>query len=1139
MAVLTFSVVVCALIWVMDALRGQRLALEGEKQALADKDRLLRSETGLKEQLQKDKRTLEETVEQRNEAYTKADKDRQLAVNASTEAETARRAEEYKAYVAGIAAAAAKIDEGAFDVARQVLDDCAPELRNWEWGRLRHLCHLYHRRIDVEASAPLDGVALSPDGSRVAVASWDRHAWVREFATGRVLAAFEHGALYVHAVAWSPDGRYLATGSSDPHGYLQLWDVDAAVAGRETEPLRLAGHTEPVVSVRFSPDGRWLLSTSYDKRARLWDVAEPRHPREAFVFAAHDWWVWDGAFAPGFNPEDAQADNRIVTVDQDGRAIVWKLRASTRPDAPANAVEFGQDRIFEEHDGPIYSVDFARVDGVAWVATGGLDGRVLLWRPEDLPAYGVETVFNRDRAKLVRYREFTGHTDAVQSVAFSKDATMLVSGGRDNALWIWPVLDEGRRMRLSGHFNEVREAQFTDDGQQVVSVGRDEQILVWSTTESEGLRVLQERRLQGHGDAVLSAQFSPNGAQVVTASRDRTARVWDASSAALLAELREGHEFLVANAVFFPGSQRLATAAADNSVRLWDLTRGTETLRLTDTGFSGVLGLSRDGARLVTGGPVNTARLWQLDRAAREPDYAPRTLETHQARVMAAACSPVADVAATADANGLIALWDISNGQLLWSHRNHNQRVNALCFMPDGSQLLAASSDHTVGRIDVATGELTGRLIIGAPATAVAVTADSTRIVTVNDLPIRNELAASRLAEWDPDNAAAPRAAVDLPFRVHSLALTPDGRRALAACSDATVRFLPLGSNRFDPAAAPEIGMLGAGGNALAAAALSPDATRLVTLSGADVRLFDAAIRDAGPDDARMTLRPHGAVASARFSPTGDAVVTGSWDRSARIWDVRTQAATLNMEELHKGYINSAAYSPDGTKLLTAGEDGTARVWNLMAEHGNAGREPVHVLRHSGSVNAAVFSPEGRRILTVSSDRTARLWDAENGALLGAPFQVPDWRWPILCAAFSSDGTRCIIGGEDNEACVWDAESRNVVARLVGHTAAVTSVALSNDDTRAFTASRDRTAKAWDVSEKGLEYSAGSGVRDLLTLTGHQGELTSIAFDPHHSRLLTGSRDGSAILWIADPWVTAGAASVPPATAGTEPARRK
>ena len=211
--------------------------------------------------------------EQRQIAETqrsRAENQRQIAVNERTRAEIeeakaieAKQAEEYEAYIARIGLANAKIDENAFDRAESLLDDCNPELTNWEWGRLSYLCNL--SKDTWQLGGPVEAVAYSPTGKHFASGDLNGKATIWDAQSGEPLHTFDAGQ-YVHGVAFDPTGERLAVGSSDSK--IRIYRV---VDGELLSTLD--GHTDAVLSVRFSDDGTQLLSAGYDNTARLWDLA--------------------------------------------------------------------------------------------------------------------------------------------------------------------------------------------------------------------------------------------------------------------------------------------------------------------------------------------------------------------------------------------------------------------------------------------------------------------------------------------------------------------------------------------------------------------------------------------------------------------------------------------------------------------------------------------------------------------------------------------------------------------------------------------------------------------------------------------------------------------------------------------------
>jgi serine/threonine protein kinase len=303
-----------------------------------------------------------------------AEQQKEIAVQQRSLAEQAKQAEEYQAYVARIGLAAAKIHDNAFGFAKDLLDQCKPELRNWEWGRLKHLCEL--DAVSYRAAGPVQAVAYSPDGQHFASGDLGGQIVIRDAQTGQVQFSDKHGQ-YVQAIAYSPDGRLLATGSSD-----HLIRIVDTTSGQLRQTLK--GHADGVLSIAFSYDGRELLSGSYDNTARLWDIASGK---ELQTFKGHSWWVWSARFSPD--------GNRIVTASQDGKVIVWtkgnggarktegQERASEpQASAPSTDSQYTELTQFTGHDGAVYAAAFSP-DGKL-VATGGYDKLVMIWNPDEV-----------------------------------------------------------------------------------------------------------------------------------------------------------------------------------------------------------------------------------------------------------------------------------------------------------------------------------------------------------------------------------------------------------------------------------------------------------------------------------------------------------------------------------------------------------------------------------------------------------------------------------------------------------------------------------------------------------------------------------------------------------------------------------
>ncbi|UYN96342.1 MAG: PD40 domain-containing protein [Enhydrobacter sp.] len=335
--------------------------------------------------------------------------------------------------------------------------------------------------------------------------------------------------------------------------------------------------------------------------------------------------------------------------------------------------------------------------------------------------------------------------------------------------------------------------------------------------------------------------------------------------------------------------------------------------------------------------------------------------------------------------------------------------------------------------------------------------------------------------------------------------------------------------------------ILGRADAPLLASAVSPDGTWLAVSSGRDVHLWsisgkaeslvlrghaDDVLAIAFAADGRTIVtaggkqallwqardgRLLGALGGHRqnirdvaVSPDGRRVLTGSFDGTARLWDVETRRLVLTLDG-HGGLpVNIVRFAVDGRSAFTAGFDGTLRRWTLadgaeralMKGH-EQGDGPHFVL-----ITSLALSPDGKHVLTTGFDRTARVWEAETGRQLRV---LEGHESAVFSAAFSPDGRHVVAASQDGTARLWDLEGDETTV-LEGHDGSVQSVAFSPDGTMIGTASADRTARLWD--RRGTS---------LATLGGHELDVSWIAFVPEARRVITSSRDGTARIWRQTP----------------------
>jgi WD40 repeat protein len=237
--------------------------------------------------------------------------------------------------------------------------------------------------------------------------------------------------------------------------------------------------------------------------------------------------------------------------------------------------------------------------------------------------------------------------------------------------------------------------------------------------------------------------------------------------------------------------------------------------------------------------------------------------------------------------------------------------------------------------------------------------------------------------------------------------------------------------------------------NWVSAVACTPDG-RCALSASADgtLKLWDVA-------DGRClrTLQGHAEwVTSACLSGDGRRALSGGADRTVRVWDAET-GDCLQAFEGHKTWVLAVALTADGQQALSAGGDGVLNWWEV-----SSGRCLRSIPAHVGSVLAVSVSADGSHALTGGRDATLKLWEMATGNCLQKFAGHTD---KVHAVTLSADGRLALSGSADRTVRLWAVATGECLLVFDGHLGAVTSVALSRDGRLALSGSEDRTVKFW------------------------------------------------------------------------------
>ena len=272
-------------------------------------------------------------------------------------------------------------------------------------------------------------------------------------------------------------------------------------------------------------------------------------------------------------------------------------------------------------------------------------------------------------------RTLKGHSNWVDSVAYSPDGQTVASGSNDKTIKLWNVNTGNLLQTFEGHSKWVNSVAYSPDGQTLASgsndnsVGEvlasgsfDDTIKLWNVKTGKLLQTLE-----GNSHSVNSVAYSPDGQT-----------------------LASGGSISYQELIRLKYSPDLASGSYDQSIKLWDVKTGKllQTLK-DDSGSVKSVAYSPDGQTLASGS--STIKLWDV-----KTGKLLQTLEGHSSSVKSVAYSPDGQTLASGSWDNTIKLWNVKTGNLLQTLEGHSISVNSVAYSPDGQTLASGSGDDTI-----------------------------------------------------------------------------------------------------------------------------------------------------------------------------------------------------------------------------------------------------------------------------------------------------------------------------------------------------------------------------------------------------------------------------------------------------------
>ena len=758
-----------------------------------------------------------------------------------------------------------------------------------------------------------------------------------------------------------------------PEALQNLHDVAAAFGGSG-----YFGHDDQIRDSEVSGDGRWLLTGSKDRSARLWNLTAADPLKESIKLTGHEGAIHCVALPAG---------NRwAVTAGEDADVVVWDLSANDINDSPI---------VLKGHELPVTCLAVSS-DG-RWLATSGIDADIRLW---DLSSDNIATSMQL----------LSGHEDTVNQLCFARSGEQLFSGCEDGAIAVWPILssDSPNTARTEAisplyesnkHSSGILKLAISDSGDWFVSGDAKGSVFAWDLRDDKFSRTYP---LSGHRRAVSEIAFAHDSTtpeatskeiKLATAGTDGNVIVWNLAETGpeRLDEFQD-HDGPVNDLIWNGDGSILATCGDDRTViiRKWDLllgnSDGSSSMLKLLAHEDAVRTLSVANERLIGGALDGAVQFWDLNRE--EPGMAPVVLRKHQRTIREVSTSPDGQylLALSSDRDRTLSLW----------HRDAEASFTPIDVGVDKT----ASGDSDFRAAAVAWSPTSKvAAIVGSGNTLVLVTVSGNEVKAV---PVKLP-----------------------PVEINAIAFSPDGSKLAMTGSQGLIQELDVDALTKDSTLKME--MHSAGNSDFVTIAANPteaqfasgseDGGVVIWGSGTSWKLMPGSHRDAVND--------------IRFSPNGKLLASVSDDKSVRVWTRSadgTFGASPEVLVRHQERVRAVDFTADGKSLLTVSDDATAIVWSL--DSNNPDREATLLVGHEAAIHVCEFSTDDRWAITGSDDGTVRLWDLHSENPSASVVIMHQFGEPVRALSLIADSQTLIVGTRNGEMFAWPLEPVELLRRV-------------------------------------------------------------------------------------------------------------
>ncbi len=556
--------------------------------------------------------------------------------------------------------------------------------------------------LSVKTDGLLKAFALSSNGSWTAAGDDGGEVKLLNLKNGKISPTINVGQ-EITDLAFSPDEKSLLAASAD--GLIHVFNTTTAQPQKNV--IKTGGK---VIKAVFNNDGHRILTLDKEGLARLWDMESAGSQGDPMTISVKDepnWYIPDMAYGQdGKNILISDWSGSINFYDKDGHH---------------------QGRIYLDGTGAHFVMSPNGGEFLTSSISQGV-GQAKLW-----------TLKGRRPSKFV-----FKHTSKILALGFSRDGKQAITAGADRVARIWDNKTGKPVGRALWHGDAINIAALNGDGKLALTGGKDGLVRLWNLAETETDKIEIQWKKSGRSalkNIQAKAVMSHDGKEVLTYG-GLSAALWETQTGKSLGALLK-HSGTVLNAVFSPDDSKLLTGCGDKQACLWDLS-SSQYKPLAAQGPVQAVAFSSDGSVIAAGSDDKTVRLWKTSDAAAWGIPIPCGFKAENVSFSAdnkgllaqsstgalayfslpyaAGSKPAIQIAkgiqaavlssdnrlVAASINGIVQIFDTSNGKPKEKTLKQDHPINLLVLSPDDKTLLSLASDGEGQLWSIETGQAIG-----------------------------------------------------------------------------------------------------------------------------------------------------------------------------------------------------------------------------------------------------------------------------------------------------------------------------------------------------------------------------------------------------------------------------------------------